>query len=527
MPRLVFVFLLIASTVGAAPMAEEVAFYENLADNGDWNERVYAINQLGLKGLHGKKAIQKATRDPDWQIRLNAVHWLGRLRFASSQRFEEIAREEACPWVRMAALHWLGQTGGESPLDSSRRVRENSEACRTWSWSATEALGKKTKRRSETIASTAIDATGCQYVQFQKKRGKVCPGNTILRGIGMPPYKTKLGRGRARNSRVALCCPGDPSAGPVAAATGRPVEVECRLVPQECPQGWTALEPSAARPWENRDFKYRRTHSHRMGDLNWVPCCRPHSLTNREEEVAEEETVMRAPPASPRRDFLAEEAQYQRLEEMEEVLKEQEVDFEERIIAQNLLGKREAKEELPSPVLPVKIEHVPNKDRVSEIDALIDSIEEELAAVDAIQSRGGPRIDAEAKRLGVSREEARLALADGARLPKNKERLGAPQGPGAREQHQVRGRLVVEDDHGRPEREYDALPALLTRLKSKNRRSRARAAEALGAFGAKGRSAVNPLRKSLRDKSPRVRANAAISLGNLTRGSDEAVRDLK
>ncbi len=571
--RLALGFLLIAPGLSAAPLAEEIGFYEKLVEKGDWNERVYAINQLGQKGVHGRTGIQAATKDPDWQIRLNAVHWLGRLRIGSPEGFEDIAQSEACPWVRMAALHWLGRTGGESPRMSANRVREDSGACRTWSWSAKEGLGKKTAKRSRTIASTPVDDEGCQYVQFQKKHGRVCPGQTILRGIGMAPYKTTLGKGRAKNSGVALCCPGDPSEGPVAAATGRPVQVECRLLPQQCPKGWTMLEPTEARPWENRDFKYRRTHSHRLGDLNWVPCCRPHSMARSGEDEPEssEPAVVGAAPRSGR-NYLDEEAEYQRQDKIAKDETPEQVEFEERAIARKLLGRQKVQAPMSFP--PSRVEEVPNTDRVSEIDALIDSIEEELSVIEAIPSPKDPDIDAEARRLGVSRDEARLALANGARLPARKGRLLPPQGPEGREdnpaaadperfepeddelpsqrikrmnrelgesearlrgpeipesrtERRVRGRLIVEDDHGRPEPEHNALPALVKRLTSNDRRARARAAEAIGGLGLKGRPAIGLLRKSLRDESPGVRANAAIALGNLTRGNDEAVKGLK
>jgi len=572
---------LVGSVARAAPLAEEIEFYEKLVNNGDWNERVYAVNQLGQKGADGKKGIQRAVKDPDWQIRLNAVHWLGRLRFGDREMFEGIARSEACPWVRMAALHWLGRAGGEDPLKSANRVRENSKSCRTWSWSAKEGLGRKTAKRSETIASTSIDDKGCQYVQFQKKRGRVCPGNTILRGVGMAPYKTKLGLGRAKDSGVALCCPGDPGEGPVAAATGRPVQVECRLVPEDCPKGWTILESTKARPWEHPDTKFRRTHSHRLGDLNWVPCCRPHSMDAQdgEEEVELQESAPVAAAPRSSRNYLAEEEEYKRQEEIaaaaaeEEEHAPEEIDFDERVIARKLLGRRGKRDSEPTSFPEEKIERVANTDRVSEINALIDSIEEELSAVEAIPSRSDPDVEAEAERLGVSREEARLALATGARLPAYKQRLSAPEGPGgrddifvegearrlkppedelpskriqrmnrelgeaesrlggpdgpgARSERKTRGRLTVEDDHGRPSPKHNALPALLRRLKSKDQRARARAAEALGALGASGKPAIDLLRKALRDRSPRVRANAAIALGNLTRGSDEAVKSL-
>jgi hypothetical protein len=564
--------------LAASPPWDELAFYERLVVAGDWNERVYAVNRLGRKGVRGVPGIDRATRDPDWQVRLNAVHWLGRLRAVPFSRFEEIARSEACPWVRLAALHWLGRAGGGSAFEAANRVRENSGACRTWSWSAADGRGKRTAARSRTIAKTKVDDKGCQYVQFQKKRGEVCPGNTILRGIGMAPYKTKLGKGRAPSSGVALCCPGDPSAGPVAAVTGKPAEVECRLVPEQCPAGWTLLEPAKPRPWENRDYKYRRTHSHRMGDLNWMPCCRPHELDSEEPEadVAEEEAPQAAPVRSGR-DYLAEEREFQRREELraEEDGGEEEPEFDEREIARKLLGRRKADDAAPAWRSSTPDEKISNEDRVSEIDALIDAIEEELNAVDAIPAKSPDAdIDAEAERLGVTREEARLALATGARLPVGRERLAppsgpeareeasvrapaerfdpeteelpsqrvqrmrrelggaearlrAPRGPGGREEVSVRGSPEIVADHGSPEREHDAVPALIKRLGSKNRRVRARAAEQLGAMGEKGRPAIDLLRRSLRDRSPRVRSNAAIALGNLTRGSDEAVSGLK
>ena len=531
-----------APGAGAAPYAQEVAFYESLVEKGQWNERIYAIHQLGQKGVYGQEGIKKAAQDPDWQVRLTAVHWLGRTGFGDRVIFERIARKEACPWVRLAALHWLGRAGGESPPSSAGRIREDSGACRTWSWSAAEKKGGRIASRSETTGATAVDDKGCQYIHYRKKRGEICPKRTFLRGIGMPPYNAKILKGRGGDAGVALCCPGNPETGPVTAATGRPIQVECRLVPEECPAEWSLLEPTAARPWENRDFKYRRTDRHRQGDLNWVQCCRPHPV----DPKALPKAVAVAAPTAParRRNYLEEEAAFQREErlaaEREEVEQAYPIEGpDEREIARRLLGPgADAVVDISGPAEPAAGEPVSNGERASELDALIASLNEELAAAQGIGETllppRGPAPREESRVLaGAERFEPEGELPS-ERIERLRRELGesegslaAPRVPGAREERAVRATPEAVDDHGRPEAQYDALPALLGRLKSKDARTRARAAEALGALGAKGAPAVDPLRAALRDRDPRVSANAAIALGNLTRGSDAAVEDLK
>jgi hypothetical protein len=67
---------------------------------------------------------------------------------------------------------------------------------------------------------------------------------------------------------------------------------------------------------------------------------------------------------------------------------------------------------------------------------------------------------------------------------------------------------------------HDALPDLLAALKSRDVKTRSRAADQLGSSGAAAGAAVPALMAALRDKSPRVRASAGLALGNI--GADDA-----
>ena len=78
---------------------------------GLWNERIHAVHELEPYGSAGRPLLEYAARDADWQVRLTAVHFLGRLGQAALPSLAEVLKEEPCRHVRITAIHWLGSMG--------------------------------------------------------------------------------------------------------------------------------------------------------------------------------------------------------------------------------------------------------------------------------------------------------------------------------------------------------------------------------------------------------------------------------
>jgi len=103
---------------------------ERMLKDGNWNERINAVNRLGAMGPYAQKPLASALRDADWQVRFTAVHWLGRQGVVSIPSLSAALREDPCRLVRLNAVHWLGSLGPdalpsleEALLDESGVVR--------------------------------------------------------------------------------------------------------------------------------------------------------------------------------------------------------------------------------------------------------------------------------------------------------------------------------------------------------------------------------------------------------------------
>lgn len=80
-------------------------------DYGLWNNRVQTLYDLGEEGRDGLPSLIYASDDADWQVRLTAVHFMGKLGAPAAQALGEIVRVEPCPYVRVSALRWLTGMG--------------------------------------------------------------------------------------------------------------------------------------------------------------------------------------------------------------------------------------------------------------------------------------------------------------------------------------------------------------------------------------------------------------------------------
>lgn len=80
---------------------------------GTWNERVHAVHALEAQGAAGLPLLRYAAQDADWQVRLTATHFLGRVGAPAAADLGVILKSEPCRHVRLTALHWLGSFGAD------------------------------------------------------------------------------------------------------------------------------------------------------------------------------------------------------------------------------------------------------------------------------------------------------------------------------------------------------------------------------------------------------------------------------
>jgi len=525
--------LLLAGTLclpaAAAPADGEMEELVYSLETGIWNERVWAVNRLGERGLSSLPSLAKALDDLDWQVRLNAVQWIGRSGPGGASMLESALLRERCPLVRMAAVHWLGSFGR---WDGKPGEPEDPQ-CRTWTWPMTKRYRKAKGRKSKASGWTAPDRVGCRYIRYRRRGSMSCPEGTVVKGVGSSPRSLEMLEGRPPESEVLLCCPPDAAA-PVAPKQARtPEGVECRTLPTECPAPWVEMEPREGGLFKKKKpRKFRRTRRHKKGLTVWVHCCRPHGLTRPETETVD----LPAPPA------VAGTAVPFEPQERESIPE----GFPEGEIARRRLDEEAEQEavlaefyEAPDELAREEAAPVETEDRMAELEYLLEfpTVEapreplgdpRDLPAPRGPEFRTEPPVRGEAVLMDASERPApRAGIETAPGLAGGPERLGGGEGPGYRDKLRVQAPLEIVDDHGAPEPGYDALPALLKMLRHKSPRRRARAAEAVGALGPRAREAAGALKRALRDRSPRVRSNAALALGSVTQGTDFGVKALR
>lgn len=280
------VLALLCGAPSASAYRGDVDILRQDLENGAWNERLRAANQLGaLPDKEAGEALALALRDPDWQVRFAAAHWLGRRGEVSTHLMEKRLSLEACPVVRMTLAHWLASKGMEPP--EAERKGDRVEGCESWFWPVSAEFLRGRGRSSRTEVATPPDEKGCVYVRFRRAGRTSCPAGTMVKGVGRSPGHVDFLREETPMSGVALCCPPGKETGGAEAPT--PQDAECRLVPMECPTGWLEMQPEEeGGVFSRKDPRYERTKRMKEGDLPWVNCCRA-------QEVPKPET----PPARP------------------------------------------------------------------------------------------------------------------------------------------------------------------------------------------------------------------------------------
>jgi hypothetical protein len=102
-----------ASARALEPTARQAKLDEihSFLDYGLWNGRIEALYDLGELGRDGLPLLSYADDDADWQVRLTAVHFLGKVGLPAAPALGEVALREPCPHVRLYALEWLSRMG--------------------------------------------------------------------------------------------------------------------------------------------------------------------------------------------------------------------------------------------------------------------------------------------------------------------------------------------------------------------------------------------------------------------------------
>lgn len=98
-------------TLSGAASAADVERQRAILDYGLWNNRVQALYDLGEEGEEALPLLVYSSDDADWQVRLTAVHFMGKIGPAAAPALGDIVRVEPCPNVRVSALRWLTGMG--------------------------------------------------------------------------------------------------------------------------------------------------------------------------------------------------------------------------------------------------------------------------------------------------------------------------------------------------------------------------------------------------------------------------------
>ena len=104
--------LLLAAAAGGVPRA---------LTHGDWNERIHAVHSLDARSAASLPSLRVAALDADWQVRMTAVHVMGRIGAPAVADLDAVLHREPCRHVRLTAAHWLGSIGGPEAEEALRR----------------------------------------------------------------------------------------------------------------------------------------------------------------------------------------------------------------------------------------------------------------------------------------------------------------------------------------------------------------------------------------------------------------------
>jgi len=227
--------------------------------DGDLSERIRAVGELGKTG-GAREPMLPALGDPDWQVRLNAVPWIGRRGKGGRAALESLLVSEACPLVRMSALYWLAQLGREPETFSAARSGEDMRGCESWVGPIARDYPRVPGQKTDLVVVTPSDGLGCFYARFKRPGSAACPGGAIVTGTGASPQTPDFLSDESTASGVALCCPPGRDLASGKGIVPERRTTDCHLMPEKCPAGWVEMELGRRSPVE-------------QSDASWVECC--------------------------------------------------------------------------------------------------------------------------------------------------------------------------------------------------------------------------------------------------------------
>lgn len=110
--KAVCLILLISGLSRAAALpSDDFERRRRILDFGLWNNRINELYDIGDLGHDAFPLLIYASDDADWQVRLTATHFIGKLGPPAASALGVIVNVEPCPRVRVSALRWLTSMG--------------------------------------------------------------------------------------------------------------------------------------------------------------------------------------------------------------------------------------------------------------------------------------------------------------------------------------------------------------------------------------------------------------------------------
>lgn len=252
----------------AAAHAADAGRIRGLLDRGLWNSRIQTLYELGDNGAEALPLLIRASDDADWQVRLTAVHFMGKLGAPAAAALGEIARVEPCPRVRVSALRWLEGMGaaGQTVLKDVLTPEDAREMESLPDRFGTERMGKPLAidppggEMSPEFFDHGLDLRACASSEYANRRDRrEAPGAAVedepapqsfevvttppvRLGPPVPPKPESLPEGPPAE-HMAVIETEIPNPGPKAWE---------RKAPETMPPGPPGFEPRVAAPPEAR-----------------------------------------------------------------------------------------------------------------------------------------------------------------------------------------------------------------------------------------------------------------------------------
>lgn len=445
-------FLLVILRCTSLAAVVDVEKRRDMLDYGLWNNRVQALYDLGDEGPAALPLLIYSSDDADWQIRLTAVHFMGKLGAPAAPALGDIVLVEPCPYVRVSALRWLTGMGpaAEEVLRGVMTPEDEREMEIIPDRYGTERMGKP----------LVIDAPG----------GSMTP-EFFDHGLDLRVCASSEHANRRKRGRPPASAASPPAAAPRPAPAPGPAMSVVPAVPVDEDPDEDSFEPVAtppvgrvrAAPPEPEDLPDSPPGVHVALIETEAPI--PAQATSREDEpalamagpreAASPETLPRAGPGFEPRPAAV-----------------------PRELSPETPGRR-----APAPASPRAPLPAPEAMPAAGPGLHREPVERGEAGLVTDAGTGKPEIDPVPeliRRLASAEPRARARAAD---------ELGK-RGPAA----------------------LPAVPALRRALKDRDRRVRASAVLALGGVGGSVKGVGDDLRRALRDRNEDVRFSAVIAL---------------